>query len=217
MGKTNCAPQRRHPTVHPSCLIPREHGALYCIALEHGALYCIGRPPPDTRKQRLTSAYCHAHTHTHTRSHTHTHTHHTRTHTRNRLHCNPLHLLHCSRDAALYCTILNCFWEASAHNTAFTVAGARYCITVCCDGGPRLQSSNLAISCSVLDTAMFRPSCTCGAGDRQRGRLEVAAAAAPAVPGLALTLAVQMPLLPRMTLAGMMPAPHQDFLSAHAY
>ena len=95
----------------------------------------------------------HAHTHTLTHAHTHTHTHHTRTHTRNRLHCNPLHLLHCSRDAALYCTILNCFWEASAHNTAFT--GARYCITVYCDGGPRLQSSNLAIECSVLDLSLI--------------------------------------------------------------
>ena len=108
-------------------MLSLEHGVLYCIALEHGALYCIGRPPPDTRKQRLTSAYCHAHTHTHIQyTHTRSHTHHTRTHTRNILHCNPLHLLHCSRDTVLYCTILNCFWEASAHKTAFIVAGARY-------------------------------------------------------------------------------------------
>ena len=119
-GQRQLCTIRGHPTMHPSCLIPNE-----ALALEHGALYCIGRSPPDTRKQRLTSAYCDAHTRTHTRSLTHTH--HTRTHTRNILHCNPLHLLHCSRDAALYCTILNCFWEASAHNTAFTVAGARYC------------------------------------------------------------------------------------------
>ena len=61
-----------------------------------------------------------------------------------------------------------------------------------------------AISCSVLDTAMFRPSRR-RARDRQRSPLQIAAAAA--VPGLAVTLAVQMPLLPRMTLAGMMPAP----------
>ena len=56
----------------------------------------------------------------------------------------------------------------------------------------------------ALDTAMFRPS-RCRARDRQRSPLQIAAAAA--VPGLAVTLAVQMPLLPRMTLAGMMPAP----------
>ena len=60
----------------------------------------------------------------------------------------------------------------------------------------------LAISCSVLDTAMFRPPRS-RAPDRQRSPLQAAAA----VPGLAVTLAVQMPLLPRMTLAGMMPAP----------
>ena len=71
----------------------------------------------------------------------------------------------------------------------------------------------LAISCSVLDTAMFRPPRS-RAPDRQRSPLQAAAAA---VPGLAVTLAVQMPLLARMTLAGMIPAPPREILSSHAY
>ena len=71
----------------------------------------------------------------------------------------------------------------------------------------------LATSCFVLDTTMFSPS-RCSARDRQRSPLQVAAAA---VPGLAVTLAVQMPLLARMTLAGMIPAPPREILSSHAY
>ena len=132
-------------------------GDLYCTALLSSTVHCTAL---GALRQTLANKDSPPRTVTHTRAHTHalSHTHHTRTHTRNILHCNPLHLLHCRRDAALYCAILNCFWEASAHNTAFTVAGARYCITVYCDGGPRLQSSNLAIECSVLDLSLIHIS-----------------------------------------------------------